>query len=68
MLNDNGDESVDGNDAATNNVNWMVIVNRKLHYLLDRSSPHVLYRWISYGILLIIYSIRANTIISPQTL
>ena len=31
---------------------------RKYQYIMDKSSPHVLYRWIIFGILLSLYFVR----------
>lgn len=33
-------------------------INNKIQYLLDKSSPYVLYRWIFYILLLILYLYR----------
>ena len=32
--------------------------NSKVQYLLDKSSPHVLYRWIGFAVIMSIYCIR----------
>ncbi len=33
--------------------------SRKWQYLLDKSSPHVLYRWLGFGALFALYVLRA---------
>jgi len=32
--------------------------NRKFQYLMDKSSPHILYRWIFFGVLIFLYVFR----------
>ncbi len=35
---------------------------RKFQYLLDKSSPHILYRWIGFAVCLLLYFIRVFTL------
>ncbi|MCL7032759.1 hypothetical protein MKW94_000131 [Papaver nudicaule] len=37
---------------------WSSGVSRKYQYLLDKSTPHVLRRWIGFGFVAVIYMIR----------
>ncbi len=48
------------NDNANNDSG--LNINRKIQYLLDKSSPYVLYRWIVYILLLLGYFYRVYTI------
>ncbi len=37
---------------------WTVLANRRMQFLLDRSTPHVLYRWLATGGIFFILSLR----------
>ena len=34
-------------------------ISKKWQYLLDKSSPHVMYRWIAFGVAFFFYMLRA---------
>ena len=35
---------------------------RKYQYLLDKSSPHIMYRWVVFGVCLLAYLIRVYSL------
>ena len=37
-------------------------IGKKFQYLLDKASPHILYRWIAFGISLYLYLLRVYLI------
>jgi len=41
--------------AVTDQVSGKFSFDQKLQYILDKSAPHILYRWIVYGLVLILY-------------
>lgn len=43
-------------DTAT--VGFVEVWTKKWQYLLDKSSPHVLYRWISFVVIFALYFLR----------
>lgn len=52
-------ETIDMEDAAPAGASsWRHGFNVKLQYVLDKSAPHVLYRWIGYGVVFSLYGLR----------
>lgn len=45
-------------DAAEPKTSFLDTWTRKYQYLLDRSAPHILYRWILFVIVLSLYFVR----------
>lgn len=39
-------------------VGFVESMSRKYQYIMDKSSPHILYRWIAFSILLALYFVR----------
>lgn len=37
---------------------WTFTVSRRYQHLLDKSTPHVLHRWIGFAVVLFIYALR----------
>lgn len=48
----------DTSSTAGGGNNVIQDLNRKYQYILDKSSPHVLYRWIAFVLSLTIYFVR----------
>ncbi|XP_047335026.1 protein RER1A-like [Impatiens glandulifera] len=55
-----GAGGVSGDDISSSSPlsEWSFVVSRRYQYLLDKSMPHVLRRWIAFSILVIIYALR----------
>ena len=49
-------------EAAEVNNSTVQEFGKKFQYLLDKASPHILYRWIAFGISLYLYCLRVYLI------
>lgn len=47
-----------GETAAAPTVGFAESIARKYQYVMDKSSPHILYRWLVFAVLLTIYFVR----------
>lgn len=48
-----------GDDSPANAVSqWTHAVSRRYQHLLDKSTPHVLRRWIGFAAIVLIYALR----------
>ncbi|ONK70296.1 uncharacterized protein A4U43_C05F32270 [Asparagus officinalis] len=41
---------------------WMAVISQRYQHVLDKSTPHVLRRWLGFAIVALIYIIRVATI------
>jgi hypothetical protein len=46
------------NPAETSTTSFIDDTSRKYQYLLDKSSPHIMYRWIGFSLCLALYAVR----------